>query len=168
MIKAILIDAAERDVREITLPDNEQARLDELQRLVGGYIESAYRTPADDVLWVDEEGLFKPQRAFFRFAPRGDHPLAGNGVMVGAERLDRNGDWIGNRDPSLSVEQVRRAVTFLDRAYVDAWAKGNASEPAVVFYSLGRDGKVLTEDVLEHLGHVFGEIPRPEDEAKGE
>jgi hypothetical protein len=161
MIKAIYIDAAARDVREITLPDNQNDRLTELQRLVGGYVESAWRTDADDVLWVDEEGMFKAQHAFFRFAPRGDYPLAGNGVMVGRERLDRHGDLIGQDDPSWTVDQVRQAVSFVDRAHVDAWTKGNASEPAILFYELDKDLKPVSADVIARVGRLFGDMPKP-------
>jgi hypothetical protein len=48
------------------------------------------------VLFVDDEGPLKPQMHFFRIAGR-DQPLPGNGVVVGADRHDEKGDYLGTR-----------------------------------------------------------------------
>jgi hypothetical protein len=52
-------------------------------------------------------------------------------------------------------------VQWLDRAQVDAWAKGNASEPAVTFITIGPGGEAT---VLARTGSVFGAMPRSADD----
>jgi hypothetical protein len=151
--------AAAREIREVA-----SAGLADLQRLIGGYIETAYTWGSGDVLFVDEEGMRKPQRYFFRLRRRGDQPLAGNGVVVGPERYGDDGEYLGTDDVTLDLACLREAVTFLTRDQADAWAKGNASEPATVFYTFGDDGWVTEETVVRRLGRMFSDMPRPTDD----
>jgi uncharacterized protein DUF3846 len=155
MPKAILIDAAKREIREI---DNDGLKT--LQAAVGGYIETAYAWENGDVLFVDEEGMFKPQADFFRVPMRSDQPLAGNGVVVGKERYDGEGEYLGTEDPAITVAELRELVEFRDRAQVDAWAKANASDvaSAVTFVSAG----TVETTVTGRVGALFADMPRPE------
>jgi hypothetical protein len=161
-MKALLIDSAARDIREV-----EYAGLADLQKFVGGYIEIAFSWRTDDVLFVDEEGLFKPQRHFFRIAGRGDQPLAGNGVVVGKERYDGEGNYLSTNDPRITVDELREQVTFRSRDQVDAWAKANASEPSASITTFDKDGEPVTR-VIGHYGELFGAMPRPDDEGAEE
>jgi len=158
MSKAILIDVAARTITEVecdTLHDG-------AQKAIGGYIETAHMWPNGDVLFVDEDGLSKPQRHFFRFAlRRNPQPLAGNGIIIGREIEDDEGNWLGNQDPHITPDDVAKLVQWLDRAQVDAWAKGNASEPAVTFITIGPGGEAT---VLARTGSVFGAMPRSADD----
>lgn len=137
------------------------AGLSALQALVGGSIQIGCRLPDDHVLFVDEEGLFKPQRWFFRL--RGlDTPFAGNGVIVGPEKYNRAGDYLGNRDVSLHwLPAVVEFTEFLNRAYIDSWAKATASEPEMAIQNMDT-GEV---EVIAYRGSVWGNMPRPEDES---
>jgi hypothetical protein len=103
---ALRIDPLRRTVSAVAYRD-----LAELQALVGGYIEAAYQWPDGDVLYVDEEGLFKGgARGFFRLAERPDQPLAGYGVLVGREI-----DEIGNTaTPRMTLDALRARVRFPD------------------------------------------------------
>jgi len=40
----------------------------DIQRMVGGSFTTGFFWPSGDILFVDDEGLFKPQKHFFRIA----------------------------------------------------------------------------------------------------
>lgn len=103
-MKAYHINAT---AKAITAVDYET--LADLQRLVGGDIETAHRFTGGDVVFVNDEGLFKYQDFFII---NGAHqPFAGNGVLVGRERHNS----IRTRDPKISIEGLRELVTFASR-----------------------------------------------------
>lgn len=153
-MKAYLIDAAKREVREV---EYEMNGPNTLHNHIGGYIETAWSSESGDILFVDEEGLLKPSEHFFRWAPRADYPFAGNGIVVGAERYDGEGNYLGTDPPTITIEQVRRAVQFITRKQADAWAKGNASEPAVAIWSDGMEAP----EVITTVGQLYAEMPKP-------
>jgi hypothetical protein len=131
-----------------------------LQGLIGGHIEVACAWQNGDVLYVDEEGLFKPQAGFFRIAPRRDgQPLAGNGVLVGKEQAAKNADGYITLPPTITLDALRSQVQFLSYEQTQAWAKGNASEPAIVVSSQESGGRE-TRDVLARFGRLYGDIPK--------
>lgn len=79
----------------------------ELQKLVGGYFE-VVELGNKDALFVDEEGLLKPQKYAFRFLPPDFHPqpFVGNGVIVGTKK---DGDIT---NPHKSIEFYRKRLAF--------------------------------------------------------
>jgi hypothetical protein len=161
-MKWLLIDAAAREIREVEWTESMASPIS-LQKHIGGSLEAACMWPSGDVLYVDEDGLAKPQRYFFRIDTRPDQPMPGNGIVVGRERYDSMGDYLGTDNPQITVEALRGIVRFLSRAQVDAWAKGNASDPATAFSYLDADGVWVTE-VTGHMGEIFASMPRPIDE----
>jgi hypothetical protein len=158
MAKVLLIDVAAQEVREV-----QSSGLADLQKMIGGDIELAHVWESKDVCFVDEHGTFKPQKHFFRLAPRGEYPFAGNGVIVGPEIYDDGGEFLGDADVTLTVAEVVAQVTFLSRVQADAWGKANASEPAITFMSIGEDGQI-EEEVIGRMGSLFADMPKPEDE----
>ena len=154
MAKAWLINAAKREVREVAW---ENVR--DMHDLIGGYIEAAARLPNDDVLYVDEEGLLKQQTDFFLFALRPDQPLCGNGLIVGPETYDEEGEFVRTEDPATPVEVIRRMVRFVDRAWVESWGRANASEPASYVTTLGPGGPQT--EVIARWGQVIADVPKP-------
>jgi hypothetical protein len=79
----------------------------DLHRLIGGYLEVAHAWPTGDVLYVDEEGLFKSPHHWFRV--EGAHqPFAGNGVVVGREI----GNTADTYPPIITVDQLADIVSF--------------------------------------------------------
>lgn len=156
------IDANNQLVRLVRIPSGEGKSLAALQALVGGSIAMGCRMQDEHVLFVDDEGLFKPQAWFFRF--RGmEQIFAGNGVIVGPERYDHTGEYTGTDDVAAHwLPAVRRVTEFLPRSYVDAWAKANASEPEIAFTNMDT-GKT---EVLATRGQVWGDMPRPEEDTK--
>jgi hypothetical protein len=150
-MQAILIDSAKREIRAV-----EYNGLAEMKAFVGGYIEVAFAWPNGDVLYVDEEGLLKPQSHFFRIPERPDQPLCGNGLLVGREVEHDDGPY-HTEPPTLTVEALHATVEFRSRDQVAAWAKAHASEPAGAVYFAGPGGTV-TEHVFAHTGEVYAAV----------
>jgi hypothetical protein len=73
---AILIDPYHRSVKSISVTD----ALESLQGAIGGSIELAAELPDGDMLYVDEEGLFK-HRLFFEIDGQS---FPGRGLLVGS------------------------------------------------------------------------------------
>jgi hypothetical protein len=160
-MQAYLIDSTARTITAVEYKDG-----DDLRAFLGGYLEAAWHSPAGDVLYVDEEGMYKAKDGSFMFEGRPDQPLHGNGVIVGRELIDNEGDYLGNAPPSFGIGQLTRVVRFVDRAFVDAWGKANASEPASGITYVNDEGQVVTETTAT-WGQMIRDIPRPpEKEAK--
>jgi hypothetical protein len=156
MARAILIDATTRELRVVACNGAEDIRA-----LLGGWLEAACQLPSGDVLYVDEEGLLKPQTGGFLFALRPDQPLMGHGVLVGPELTNDEGEYIGDADVRTPIVLLRRLVRFVDRAYIDAWGRANASEPAASVTTLGPDGEPETT-ALGRWGQTIADMPKPE------
>lgn len=108
MAKAYLIDPKKRTISEV-----EYNSLTEMRELIGGYIELAYMHTNGDVLYVDENGMNKPNYRF-QYSHRPDQDLYGNGVIVGKEvEGPEYPDGYTTLDPQMSLLQVTVRVRFL-------------------------------------------------------
>jgi len=153
-MRVIVIDSNRQEVREAEVSSNAA----DLRELVGGWLTIApVQWPGEHVLFVDDEGLFKPQKWFFRLAGN-ERPFAGNGVLVGPEKYNDEGDYIGTEDVAFTAAQIARVVTFVSRAQADAWAKATAHEAESTLTA----GGVTT--VLATRGQVWNNMPKPEEE----
>lgn len=110
-MKAIFIDAANRSVREVELPNPKEVGYSaynrEIYKLLGEgteRMELAVRLPNNDVIFVDEEGIFNPKSGGFSF--NGSHTFMGNGIVCGGT----------NEGASASVkaiiEDIRAKIRF--------------------------------------------------------
>ena len=115
-MRAYLIDAAARDIRELNLSDREAARLAALNDAVGGYLEVARMWTTGDVLLVDEDGQRHDPGIGFVFQPTGarfPRSLNGSGVVAGREvEGDQYPDGWTNLDPAISADELRQSVRF--------------------------------------------------------
>jgi hypothetical protein len=102
-MKALWINAT-----DLTVSAVDYTSLADMQRLVGGDIEAAYYWENGDVLYVDEEGLYR-STVYFRITVRPDQPLAGNGLLVGPEI----GATINTRTPTMTLDKLRSIVTWV-------------------------------------------------------
>jgi hypothetical protein len=167
-MKAILIDAKKREIREVEYrPSGMKGDVPTVGEYIGGWIEMAFQFPTGDVMFVDEEGLLKATMHFFYCAFRTDQPMAGNGVVVGREVEDEDvpGGYY-TVDPVVTVEWLRRHIIWMDRAEFDRWGLANASEPEGTITTI-RDGRPVTE-VLHTYGQLLADMPRkaPDEENK--
>jgi hypothetical protein len=113
MPKVIFIDVATRRLRALNLAS--EGWLKSLQALVGGSVETAWQWPTGDVCFVDEEALLKMPRHFFHLEPCGHQPFAGNGVVVGSEIYDDEGEFVGIGDTKLDVDDLASQLKFSSR-----------------------------------------------------
>jgi hypothetical protein len=123
-MKAYLIDSTAHTVTAVTLKDGDA--LAEYYRLIDCETVEAKRiTARGDMLFFDEEGLLRePIPPFFHIAGW-PYPVAGNALVVGRE------DPLSGktRDPSMPLDAVQQAVTFLLPAEaVDIWNKQRAMD----------------------------------------
>ncbi len=95
--------------------------LEDLQAVVGGYIETGLVLESGDYVFVNEEGLINPCDHFF-FMNDAIQPFAGNGVVVGP--ADSEGE---NTDVVFNVDDIAKRCQFLTRAQVVQWL--NQSRP---------------------------------------
>lgn len=102
-MKAILIDSNNQQIREVSYNGVSDIRI-----FIGGYLELAYLWANGDTLYVDEHGLTKSPKCFFKLPERSDQPLAGNGLIVGKEYPNS----ARTRPPIITVDDLRRKITF--------------------------------------------------------
>lgn len=117
MPKVIFIDVAARRLRTLSLAP--EGWLKSLQALIGGSVETAWRWPTGDCCFVDEEALQKQPRYFFQLDLCGDRWFAGNGVVVGPELYDDEGEFVGIEDTKLTVNELRVQMKFCTRCTND-------------------------------------------------
>ena len=83
-VKALIIDPFLQNIYEKMF---EKGDIKQIQEAVGGnYFASAGTFDNFDVLFVDDEGLFKDNQKFFTLKELNSQPLAGVGVVMGGNR----------------------------------------------------------------------------------
>jgi len=97
-MRAILINPVKRTVESYTIDH----RLASLQAAVGGNIAWGTELQTGDVLYIDDEGLLKPNPAFFSLGRRS---FAGRGLLVGPERPHMT-------DVVSTVDEIAKKVRF--------------------------------------------------------
>lgn len=117
MKKAILIDALNKQVREVTLPDGLQG----WYNAIGcDLVTVAFHISDRDSVLVDDEGLLKEPMHFFLYDGY-LQPLAGNGLVVGC---DEEGHTI---DHSTTTQAIADKVTFMSRQEVIDYIRSGAA-----------------------------------------
>lgn len=99
-MKAIFIDAQNETVTEV-----ETDGLETWYKLLScEVVESVRLNSYGDSIIVDEEGLLKKNRNFFRF---GRQPFSGSGIIIG---VDDEGETM---EPIITLEQVKANISFI-------------------------------------------------------
>lgn len=105
-MRGILIDPFTRTISEIETGGT----LAEIYSTLEVELITVVSIGQEDILYIDDEGLLVPKEVQEYFYWRGSNqPYAGRGLILGT---DEEGD---NTDTSLTAEDVRRLVTFLDK-----------------------------------------------------
>jgi hypothetical protein len=109
-MRGILIDPFTRSINEIET----SGTLAEIYSTLEVELITVVSIGQDDALFLDDEGLFVPKEVQEYFYWRGSNqPYAGRGLILGIE------DEGENTDTNLTAEDVRRLVTFIDKADID-------------------------------------------------
>lgn len=105
-MRTIIIDAVNKTIRE---DETDKIGLDYLYKSIGCEVVEVVNLKDGVDLYVDEEGLLKPQEHFFYY--EGTHqPMAGNGIICGYDH--EKGENIGT---TLPLKEVLEKVRFMDR-----------------------------------------------------
>lgn len=103
-IRAILIDPFTREVKEIQI----QTGLKHFYEAIGCSLVEVVRPHPQVDCWIDEEGLFVEDQAFFQFEG-GDQPLAGRAILCSHDE-----DGNTTSAPSwLTTRDVKSIITWL-------------------------------------------------------
>lgn len=124
-MRAILIDPFEKEVREIDW----SGKYHDISNILDcQYFDVAYIGSDDgDVIYVDDEGLFREKgQEYFAFAGH-PHPLAGYGLLVGT---DAEGETVA---PKMSIDWVTTKTFFLGDM------GGNPPRPQITVVPWGND-----------------------------
>lgn len=103
--KGLLIDAKAHEVREVEITG-----LESMYAHIGcDIVEAVYLNTQRDSVFVDEEGLLKPQQFFFYI--NGTHqPLAGNGLVLGCTP---SGNSVAPK--AITKEWLEKNVAYIER-----------------------------------------------------
>ena len=107
-MKSILIDVIKQEVKEVE-HDN---TLSNIYKHVDCGTFDVVRIDNINSIYIDDEGLFVEDQLYFEYKGTTDSvSLAGNGLVLG---VDEEGE---TTPPSLTLGDVRRAVTFLPEGF---------------------------------------------------
>lgn len=102
-MRAILIDPFKHSITEVEYSGNYQ----DIYNLIDcDTFTIAPITHRGDAIFVDDEGLFKPEQAFFKHDGY-PQPLAGKGLILGC---DEEGETV---EPTISLADTVAAVRFM-------------------------------------------------------
>lgn len=102
-IAAIAFDPKSGEFRETVIRS-----LEDMQKLVGGYIAIGARFPNGDTLYVNDEGLYAEEKYFFMAAGQAQ-PLCGPGFIVGPPVRGYD------TDVGMTIEQAKEFIRILPR-----------------------------------------------------
>lgn len=101
--RVVVIDTQNRKIYE-----TEISTLEDMQKIVGGYIELGFTLENDDEVYVNEDGL--NDESLKAFYIEGAHqPFAGNAFVIG--KVTRSGN---NGSAKSSVKEIIRMVRWIE------------------------------------------------------
>lgn len=104
MKKALLIDSERRKIVDIEIRDFE-----DINRAIGSDIfTTAYQFENGDTIYVDDEGLLKPQGFGFQIKGSCQDLFVGNGVVLGGD--NHTGE---SRDVKSDLLDIAHSITFI-------------------------------------------------------
>ena len=112
-MKAYLINAEARTITEVTVGDYKT-----YYPLLGCDCFACVGIEDEDTIYVDDNGLLKPQQNFFLYDGYAQ-PLAGNGLVLGT---NDEGESV---EPKITLETLKSKITFMNRNQAYLWAKEN-------------------------------------------
>lgn len=92
---------------------------DDIRRMLKGDLELAHQYDNGDVVYVDDEGMFKYHKFFI--VPGAHQPFAGNGVVVGREFPGT----ARTRPPRSTLRELQIAIRFPSPLQVTAKTSGS-------------------------------------------
>tara|TARA_B110001454_G_C12353302_1_gene281147 strand:+ start:91 stop:450 length:360 start_codon:yes stop_codon:yes gene_type:complete len=107
-MKSILIDVIKQEIKEVEHDDT----LSSIYKHVNCGTFDVVNIDGVNSIYIDDEGLFVEDQLYFKYTGTTDSvSLAGNGLILG---VDDEGETIS---PTLMLEEVEQAVTFLPKGF---------------------------------------------------
>lgn len=108
--RGILIDPSKEEITEVdvSLPPSTRG-YEAINKLIGADHFDLFRTRRNETIFVDDEGLYRPNQRFWKWEEDGlvyDHPLAGKGLLLGAKREH-------TVETKYTLDEVKARVRFL-------------------------------------------------------
>lgn len=101
-VHAVFINAAECSVTNVEI----EPGLNEYYKLIGcDIVAIGMHFPNGDILFVDDNGLLKDPRNFFKLSPHGT-TFAGNGLIIGREVEDESDAGFHIEDAQTRAENL--------------------------------------------------------------
>lgn len=150
-MRGYLIDAAKQEVREV---EWEYTGGRSIAALIGTGVSAiciALKWQTGDVLYVDDEGILKPQSVYFTVVDRADHqPLGGNGLVTGPDNMEETDP------PVMSMADLVAKIQWSSRKDFESWAKDRGAA-ITVSYPDGEQKVLATwDDIIEKSGPPSG------------
>lgn len=121
-----LIDSAARTIREVEYDYSGPTGISTLAGFGRSGFCIGWRWDVGDVMYVDDEGLIKPAKSWFRMNRRPDgQPYAGNGFVTGRDSAD------STEPPCMRPEDILAEITWLSDRQARAWLAARADQPAM-------------------------------------
>lgn len=115
--RVLIIDAEKREIRE-----GEVSTLEDMQKLVGGYICRGLTLENGDEIFVNDDGLLLSPEHFFYY--EGAHmPFALNGYVTGEATASGR-----TTHAKMDLEALKAKITFMDRNDVQAAVRSGRFE----------------------------------------
>ena len=114
--------------------------LKDMNKYVGSICIGKVWHETGDVLYVDDDGMLKPQEYWF-MVPGQPQPLAGDGIIVGKEVETENG-WY-NLDVIIGIEQL--GIKWMSKEEVQEWGRLNKDRPSFM----------INDEVVERYGETI-------------
>jgi hypothetical protein len=105
-MRALLINTDDKTITEVQV--SEDNFLDDLYSLIQcNMVEAPHYFPNDDVLYVDEEGLFNERDTGFSLTDRPRSAFVGFGIVLGSDGTG------GDTDYNSTIEDIKKSIVFL-------------------------------------------------------
>jgi hypothetical protein len=157
--EALVIDSEKRQVRRATF-----VSVKDIRDLIGcgqdGFCVG-WHWSNGEVLYVDDAGLLKPTlKHYFRIKDRIDgQPYAGNGLIVGREISDVEGNMVRHDRISFTIAGVERMIEWLTRSDFVRWVISQGDTPSQVARFLDDPDPIAMSHWVDYI--------TPEERARG-
>jgi hypothetical protein len=146
------INAAARTVEQVNYTS-----VDDIHEILGcDMFASAGFVGGDNLLLVDDAGLWKPATHFWRLVGSFE-PVPHDALLVGPDKT-KTLEWLNRvehherpSDPTISVAAMRSLVEWVSRAEYKAWIDAHRDQAAVEV-----NGKCI-----QTWGQLYAEMPKP-------
>jgi hypothetical protein len=113
------------------------------------FAQAGYVAGTDNLLLVDDNGLYKPATDFWQLAGS-FQPVPHGALLVGPDKIDAKGNERPS-DPTMSIEALRSLAEWKSRAEYEAWIDAHFDQAAISVNGV----------CIQTWGDVYASMPKP-------